>query len=110
MPHTKDKSIPLPEILFAVLILGLIAAVVIPPIVYSSDVRTAECRANSSLLNAKVKMYAEKHNGWTPVDNAGFETMLASDKEMMMGAHLKCPYGDPYRYDPATGGIVPHKH
>jgi competence protein ComGC len=110
MSHAKDRSIPLPEILFGLLILGLITAVVIPPMVYSSDARAAECQANVTLLNTKLKLYAEKHNGWAPADRAGFETMLASDKELLMGSHVKCPYGEPYHYDPASGGIVPHKH
>jgi type II secretory pathway pseudopilin PulG len=110
MPHSKDTSIPLPEILFAVLILGLVSAAVIPTMVYSADARTAECQANVALLNTKLKLYAEKHNGWAPVDRAGFETMLASDKELLTGSHGKCPYGEPYRYDPATAVIVTHKH
>jgi len=110
MSPRKERSAALPEILFATLILGLVTAVVIPPMVYSSDVRSAECRANAALLNAKIKRYADMHNGWAPADQAAFETMLASDKELLPGPHSKCPYGEPYRYDPASGSIVPHAH
>jgi len=110
MPSRKDSAIPLPEILFAALIMGLVTAVVIPPIVYSSDVRTAQCQANVTLLNAKIRLYADKHSGWTPPDRAALETMLASDKELLTGSHLKCPYGEPYRYDSTAGWIVEHRH
>ena len=106
----RRNGIPLAEILFAVLVVGLLAAVAIPPIVYSSDARTAECKANVQLLSAAVEHYAAQHHGRTPASQKEFERILAAEKEWPSGRLPKCPYGRPYRYDPATGRVVGHQH
>ena len=109
MAHRKENGVPLPEVLFCALILGLLAAVVIPSIVYSADTRAAQCRANVELLDRKIRFYADRHSGWTPADTAEFKQMVARDPDLR-GALPKCPYGKPYVFDPATGRIVPHNH
>ena len=98
------------EALFAVLVLGLLAAVAIPPMVYPGDTRAAECKANVALLNEKVERYAAGHDGWPPADQSFFLRMLAQSKDMPAGGMPKCPYGRPYDYDAAAGRVVPHKH
>ncbi len=110
MTHRRQPGIPLPEVLFAALILGLLAAVAIPPMVYSRDTRAAECRANVDLLDSKIRCYAAGHQGWSPADFREFEQMLAADKALPSGGLPKCPYGEAYVYDPMTGRVVPHRH
>jgi len=102
-------SLPLPELLFCLLILGLVAAVAIPPMVYSRDTRAAQCRANVRLLNRKIQDWAEAHQGWPPADQAAFRRLIARDPDLR-GRLPKCPYGKPYVYDPAAGCVVPHQH
>jgi type II secretory pathway pseudopilin PulG len=110
MAYFRLSDVPLPEILFAVLVTGLVAAAAIPPMVYSSDTRDDQCRANIELMNTKLRLYADRHGGCKPADNAELQRMLASEKGLEVGAQMKCPCGEPYRYDPDTGTIVPHVH
>ncbi len=109
MARRKASGIPLAEVLFCLLILGLLAAVAIPSIIYSGDTRTAACRANVELLNQKIRLYARAHNGWTPADQAEFRQMIAADQDLR-GSLPKCPYGEPYVFDPASGRVASHRH
>jgi len=109
MARQPRDSLPLAEILFCMLILGLMAAVAIPPMVYSRDTRAAECRANVRLLQRKVTQWADAHNKWPPANQEEFRELLRDDPDLR--GHLPtCPYGEPYVYDPAIGRIVPHEH
>jgi len=109
MARQPCDSLPLAEILFCILILGLVAAVAIPPMVYSRDTRAAECQANIRLLERVVQQWAEAHNGWPPADQDEFQRLVREGRDLH-GQVPKCPYGKPYVYDPATGRIVPHQH
>jgi type II secretory pathway pseudopilin PulG len=102
--------VPLAEALFGLLILGLMAAVAIPPMVHSSDKRTAQCEANVALLNSMIERHAAKHGGWPPHDKAEFDRMVADDNELPSGEAPQCPYGRRYEYDPAGGRVVKHAH
>ena len=104
-----STDLPLAELLFCMLILGLVAAVAIPPMVYSGDTRAAECRANLRLLNRKIQEWADAHDGWPPADHDDFRRLIHNDRGLR--GHLpKCPFGEPYVYDPAAGHLVPHRH
>jgi len=109
MARRKESRVPLLEILFCLLVFGLVAVVAIPSIVYSGDPKAAECRANVDLLNRTIRLYANAHNGWTPADQAEFRQMIA-DHPGLRGRLPTCPYGEPYVFDPASGRVVPHRH
>ena len=109
MGRWKESRVPLLEILFCLLVFGLMAAVAIPRLVYSDQPKGAECRANVELLNQTIGRYARVHNGWTPADEAEFRQLVADDPGLR-GALPKCPYGEPYVFDPAAGRVVPHRH
>lgn len=109
MARPGRDHLPLPELLFCLLILGLVAGVAIPPMVYSHDTRAAQCRANVRLLNRKIQEWAETHQGWPPADQSSFRWLMREDPDLR-GRLPTCPYGEPYVYDPAAGCIVPHRH
>jgi type II secretory pathway pseudopilin PulG len=109
MARRRESGIPLPEVLFCLLVLGLLAAAAIPSIVYSGDPQAATCTANVELLNQKIRLYARAHNGWTPADQAEFRQMIADDPGLR-GSLPKCPYGEPYVFDPASGRVASHRH
>lgn len=108
MAHHQNVS--LAEVLFAVLVLGLLAAVALPPMVYSADARISQCRANVVLVNRRIERYAAQHGGWTPADQDEFARMMADEKTAPRGSLPKCPFGQPYVYDPGTGRLKPHRH
>jgi len=110
MDNRADRGISLPEVLFTVLVLGLVAAAVVPQAVYSSDVRTTECKANVTLLNTKIDCWVAEHDGRHPAGQGEFAWIVNKDKECFPGGLPRCPYGRPYAYDAATGRVVPHRH
>jgi type II secretory pathway pseudopilin PulG len=97
-------------VLLVVLILGLLAAAAIPNLVFSSEDRATECRANVSLLNASLEDHWARNGHQLLAGTAGLERLVEADKERFPKGMPKCPYGRPYDYDPATGHILPHKH
>ena len=109
MARRQKSRIPLPEALLCLLVFGLLAAVAIPSIVYSGDPKAAECRAHVELLNQTIRLYARAHNGWTPADEAEFRKMVAEAPGLKAGLP-RCPYGEPYVFDPASGRVVSHRH
>jgi len=110
MSKRADKGISLPEVLFTILVLGLVAAAVVPQAVYSSGVRTTECQANVALLNAKIDRWVAEHDGRRPAGQGEFTWIVNKDKECFPDRLPKCPYGRPYAYDAATGHVVSHRH
>jgi len=110
MTRQSYPGIPLPEALLAVMILGLLAATIIPGMVYSGETRASECRANVALLNAEVDRIARQQGACPPADAEEFEQMVAQEKGLFPRGMPKCPCGQPYEYDPASGQVVPHRH
>jgi len=110
MGNRADRGVSLPEVLFAVLVLGLVAAAAVPQAVYSGDARTAECEANVALLNAKIHRWVMEHDGHRPAGQGEFAWIVNKDKECFPAGLPRCPYGRPYAYDAATGRVVPHRH
>jgi len=104
------RGMSLPEVLLVVLILGLLAATVIPRFVYSSETRSNECRANAALLNAKIEFYFTRTTGRSPASAQEFGRLIAGDKNLFPHGLPKCPYGRPYDYDKDTGQVIPHRH
>ena len=109
MRFRPRDGIALPEILMVILILGLVAATIIPRYVYSSEMKSAECRANIAHLNAVLDACVQK-GGKTPATEAEFDLLIVSDWEHFPSGIPKCPCGRPYEYNPATGHIIPHQH
>ena len=110
MVRGGQKGVSLPEVLLVILILGLLAATVIPRLVYSSETRSGECRANVAMMNAKIEFYFTKTVGRSPASAEEFERLITGDRNLFPNGLPKCPYGWPYDYDRATGHIVPHRH
>jgi type II secretory pathway pseudopilin PulG len=110
MSVLRTRGIALPEVLFAILILGLLAAAVIPKWVYSSDTKVGECKANVALLNAEIDRYADSRGGRAPAGQDEFTRIVAQDRARFPSGLPACPYDRPYEYDPATGHVVTHRH
>jgi type II secretory pathway pseudopilin PulG len=102
-------GIALPEILMVILILGLVAATIIPRFVYSDETRSSECKSNVILLNAALDANARK-GGQSPSNDAEFNRLILSDREHFPSGLPRCPSSRPYEYDTATGHVILHAH
>lgn len=110
MSNIITRNVDLPEILFGIVVLGLLTAILVPPIVYGNSL-TAQCNANMALLNRGIELYQSKNGGLPPPSEAALLRSLVTEKVIpSSGVMPKCPHGTPYEYDPATGRIAPHKH
>jgi hypothetical protein len=90
------------------LILGLVAAAVIPRFVYSKETRTNECASSVMLMNARLDMHFAK-TGVRPTA-AEIERLITADQDAFPHGMPKCPFGRPFEYDPATGHVIAHQH
>jgi prepilin-type N-terminal cleavage/methylation domain-containing protein len=110
MLRRAGHGITLPEVLMVILILGLLAATIIPRFVYSSEAKSEECIANVTLMNARLDQCFSKGAGRSPENASDFERLVATDRDVFPCGMPRCPYARPYQYDPASGHIVAHQH
>jgi prepilin-type N-terminal cleavage/methylation domain-containing protein len=94
------------ELLAVVAILGIIAALVLPRIVLSTDVsKEATCHHSRAEINIAVEQYY-LHTGTWPANDL---SDIASNADYFPDGLPACPTsGQPYRLDPATHRVVGH--
>jgi type II secretion system protein G len=105
------KGFTLVELLMVVVILGLIAAIVIPRIASTkSDAETKTCQSNQANLNASLQRY-KFDNGAYPA--AADYATLAADAAFV-GPYVDeapaCPGGGTMSYDNTTGIVSCDTH
>ena len=111
MGRRKKKGFTLVEVLLVVVILGLLAMVAIPRFVQSgTSAKTNACRANVSLINSQIELYAVTHDNTYPVDQAEFSGLILNNTDVFPDGAPVCPYGDPYVYNVTTKRVTPHSH
>jgi type II secretory pathway pseudopilin PulG len=109
MSCRPKAGLALPELLMVILILGLVAATLIPRFVYSGEMMAAECRANIACMNAALEVHNQTA-GKPPASEAEFDLVIVSDREHFPIGIPKCPCGRLYEYDAVTGQVIPHAH
>ncbi len=108
---TRRLAFTLVELLLVVMILGLLAALVVPRIAASGRfARANTCAANIALMNRKIELCAIENGGKYPTSHDVFKEVILKDTDHFPDGPPVCPYRAAYVYDPDTGRIQPHNH
>jgi general secretion pathway protein G len=94
------------ELIAVVVILGILAALVLPRVNVSTDVsKETTCRHNRAEINVTVERYYLHTGGWPANDLSD----IGADLDYFPGGLPVCPAsGAAYRLDPATHRVVGH--
>ena len=101
------KGFTLVEVILVVVIVGILAAIVIPRITYTrAQAQRAACDANVAALNAQIELYhVQEPSGNWPAD---LDALVTAD---YIDAIPVCPYGTAYVYDSVTTHrVAKHAH
>ncbi len=103
------KGFTLIEILFVIVVIGILAAIVIPRL--TTTAKTAKinaCNANVANINTQIERYYFEEGEWPSSD---LSEMLPPDSYDYMPDGLPiCPYADAYVFDVIPHRITVHDH
>ena len=109
--NLNKMGFTLVELLFVVLILGVLASIVIPRISGAAgEAKDSKDMANWANLVRAIEMYSVRNGGAYPANQIAFDnTILSSSTYFPHGAPV-CPHSNPYIYISTSGEQTITKH
>lgn len=99
----KKHGFTLVEILLVIVIIGILAAIVIPRITYSrTEAQQAACKANIAALNSQIELYHYNTSNWP--------TNVADLVPDFIDAEPVCPVNASANYTIGSNHRIAHTH
>src|SRR5436190_23954319 len=104
--HQDRAAFSLMELLAVVTILGILAAMILPRIIVTTDdAKEKTCLHNRAEINVTVEQYYLRNGTWPASDLSD----IGADPNYFPDGLPTCPVsGQPYRIDPTTHRLVGH--
>ncbi len=95
--RTVRKAFTLVEILIVVVILGILAAIVVPQFTNATqDAQAGNLKAQLSSLNRQIELYRARNNGNVPPAATFWDVMINGDTTAgIQGGYIKSPPSNP---------------
>ena len=106
--RTRRKRFTLLELLIVAVVLGVMAAVVIPRFAVSAaEAKKSTCAQNVATINAQIERWYFEKGSWPANDLNDIE----ADPEYFPDGEARCPVdGSEYKLDGSTHRVKDHDH
>jgi len=100
----KKRAFTLVEVILVVVIVGILAAIVIPRITYTrTEAQKGACGSNVAALNSQIELYHVQVGTW-PTD---LDALVTDD---YIDALPVCPFATAYVYSTGNHRVAKHTH
>ena len=104
----KGKGFTLVEVLLVIVIIGILAAIVIPRITYSkTEAQKQACNSNVAAMNSQIELYHSQEGAYPTVLT---DLVNSPTNQSYIDAIPTCPFGQNYTYNTTSHRVLAHSH